>query len=536
MSEMIQGVRRFFQGVRRFLLQKRPPAGEAGLTPLGGLFLLFLTMRFGHILTGLDAIADPEECLTGAIGYDLLLGAQAPLWDYQLDAYSGGTLVNGLLASLFFSGLGPSMFALKLVPLLFSSAVFLLTLWAAARFFNFEAAAGAGLLILFASPAFIAASHYAMGSHCESVLFSLLQIVLALELQQRPSRKKLMMLGLISGFGFWYAYLTVFSGAACLLMLLLDPGARRCITANKYSGIAAVLAGLIPWLAFNLWHRWEGVSFIGMSLQGNFFPVSEYLNGFMKRFLELWFHGLPQSFGFQSSGPVPARILNSVYFICLAAAAGLSVRSGGAAQSLFRIVFFYALLFSTAYALTGLPPEFRYFFPLSFILILAAAAAPVRNSVLSRGLKIVLLSLGLSGQGLFLFSSPPGEALDLKGYCHFEYSGNLEKSLLSQAADPAGKLSLISRYIEEQRPYSFQVMSYETVAQAAVKPEGLAGFLPAVPENVRPFFLKVLEPTGMKTIYCRRPVSGRWKHLFLKSTVIPSLEELLLRRFLSPVI
>src|SRR5438445_411581 len=88
---------------------------------LGGFLLLFVASRLLYLV-----LIDPgylpgwlgQELYRGAIAQELVTGLKMPFTEYRADNYSGGSLVIGALASGFFLLFGPTLFALKLAPLL----------------------------------------------------------------------------------------------------------------------------------------------------------------------------------------------------------------------------------------------------------------------------------------------------------------------------------------------------------------------------------------------------------------------------------
>src|SRR5687767_6971542 len=99
--------------------KKQPFNALAVFLPLA---LLFMVLRLAVLLTNAEAVCDPEELLRGTLAKEWTEGLKRPLWDYQSDDYSAGSLFTGTLAAPLFLLLGPNLLALKLVPLFFSLA------------------------------------------------------------------------------------------------------------------------------------------------------------------------------------------------------------------------------------------------------------------------------------------------------------------------------------------------------------------------------------------------------------------------------
>src|SRR3989442_6854288 len=96
-----------------------PPAINVSL---GGFLLLFVASRLLNV-----ALIHPsyllinfsgDELYRGTIAQELLTGLTLPFTEYRADNYALGSLVIGALAAGFFLLFGPTVFALKLAPLL----------------------------------------------------------------------------------------------------------------------------------------------------------------------------------------------------------------------------------------------------------------------------------------------------------------------------------------------------------------------------------------------------------------------------------
>ena len=90
-------------------------------SPLIWLVLLFVVSRLLYLV-----LIDPryllgwlsEELSRGTIAQELVTGLTLPFAEYRADDYSGGSLMIGALAAGFFLLFGPTVFSLKLAPLL----------------------------------------------------------------------------------------------------------------------------------------------------------------------------------------------------------------------------------------------------------------------------------------------------------------------------------------------------------------------------------------------------------------------------------
>ena len=106
--------------------------------------ILFILSRLWVLNRGIFMWND-EELYNGTIAMEMLRGLNMPLLDYAYNPHNGGTILVGILASVFFTLLGNSYFSLKLVALLFSTLSLIFCLLLLNRHFNKKAAILAGL-------------------------------------------------------------------------------------------------------------------------------------------------------------------------------------------------------------------------------------------------------------------------------------------------------------------------------------------------------------------------------------------------------
>src|SRR5207247_9122745 len=88
---------------------------------LGGLLLLFCASRLLYLVLiepGSLLNCPREELYRGTIAQELVTGLTMPFTEYRANNHEGGSLAIGVLAAGFFLLFGPTVFALKLAPLL----------------------------------------------------------------------------------------------------------------------------------------------------------------------------------------------------------------------------------------------------------------------------------------------------------------------------------------------------------------------------------------------------------------------------------
>jgi hypothetical protein len=146
--------------------------------------------------------------------------------------------------------------ALKLTAL----AVFVASavlLWFVGRRTVGERAAWVATALYWITPAFFvwwttkARAYYATGLVCE-----LLVLLLALRLRERDSRRDVLLLGFVLGFGVWASYQFLLVGVPALAWLVWR---RPAVLRSAWPVLPAFVAGALPWLVWNATHGWAAV-------------------------------------------------------------------------------------------------------------------------------------------------------------------------------------------------------------------------------------------------------------------------------------
>ena len=230
-----------------------------------GVVLLFLGVRLLYpvLFVPPSSFANPEDLVRGTLAHDLIHGLKVPFWEYLADYYSGGSVVVGLLAVPFFLLFGPSLFALRLVAILFSLAVLLIWYVFVARNFDSRAALFAALFFVLPPPLYLEASSQAMGFHTESMFFSAVAFLLLFEMLRRDDGgiRWPAGLGLTLGFGSWFCYTTLVSVAIVLVWWFWHD--HRFVARKSFALFLASFAlGFAPWIPANLSHHFRGLEFL----------------------------------------------------------------------------------------------------------------------------------------------------------------------------------------------------------------------------------------------------------------------------------
>src|SRR5207244_6864176 len=108
----------------------------------------------------------------------------------------------------FFLLFGPTLFALKLAPLLVSTLTLVFWYRTIQRYAGERVAGYFGLLFCFSPPLLTAYSVAALGDHSQSIVFSALTVFLLFRLlsEEKPSRAYPVLLGLTEAIAVWFRY------------------------------------------------------------------------------------------------------------------------------------------------------------------------------------------------------------------------------------------------------------------------------------------------------------------------------------------
>src|SRR3989449_7317832 len=251
---------------------------------LSGFLLLFVASRLLYLV-----LIDPQylliyredELYVGTIAQEIVAGLKMPFTEYSQTNYALGTLVMGALAAGFFLLFGPTVFTLKLAPLLVSTLALVFWYWTIQRYAGERVAGYFAMLFCFSPPLLTAYSVTAMGFHSESIVFSALTVFLLFKMfsDEMDSPTFPALLGLTAGFGLWFCYTY---GLTLMAMLGFwfwhDRGIlrrRRVLwfalgfvvgfstwismnLQNNFSGLLVQRANV--WEHFRLEHLWEGLA------------------------------------------------------------------------------------------------------------------------------------------------------------------------------------------------------------------------------------------------------------------------------------
>lgn len=265
-----------------------------------------------------------EEVHRGNIAQEIIDGPLLSLQDYHHAPNVGGSLVVGIMAVPLFLLLGPTLLALRIVPLLFNAATVALLFLVLDRHVGRRAAWMGGLLFALAPPGYSIISVTAWGTHLETGVFAMACLLLFLELGKRPTGglRLAFILGLLGGFAMYFGYMSViFLLTLALFQLLYQKlfflRARFAVFAGGFA------VGFLPWITYNASHGWKGLFVYQSSVAGRVRPAGSFLDQLVGVLLER----APRSFYFRSSTWAEHLVLEWSCYLALLALAGVAVWS-----------------------------------------------------------------------------------------------------------------------------------------------------------------------------------------------------------------
>ena len=276
--------------------------------------VFFFVVKLSVLFLGIDKLVYGEEGFQALITKQLIDGPILPFYDLPWNSYSGARLVIGLLMVPFFKLLGQNLISLKLVALLFSFTSLMLLYLFCKRFFNGKVAIITSLLFILSPPVFTRYSLITLGFHAESILFSILLIFVFFEIffNDKKCNFHFTLLGLIGGFGVWFAYIFSITLVTCLIFwFLLDRG--FFLRKNFLIFLIAFTFGFSPWIYYNLTHSFSGL-YIGGKI---IFPLfsTDHLIFSLAKLKNLLLNDIRNSFLFEDYISFGGKYLSAFYYL-----------------------------------------------------------------------------------------------------------------------------------------------------------------------------------------------------------------------------
>ena len=275
---------------------------------------VFFTVKLPILFLAIDKLIYGEECLRALVAKQLIDGPILPFFDLQWDSYSGGSLVAGLLMVPFFKLLGQNLISVKLVAFSFSLAALILFYLFCKKYFNEKVAVVTSLLFILSPPLFTKYSLITMGFHTESIFFSILLIFVFFEIffNNKKSNFYFVLLGLIGGFGIWFAYISFITLFSCLLFwFLLDRG--FFLRKNFLVFLISFTCGFSPWIYYNFTHSFSGIHIYGKVLIPLF--SIDHLIVSLAKLKDFLLNDIRSSFLFEDVIPSGGKYFSTFYYL-----------------------------------------------------------------------------------------------------------------------------------------------------------------------------------------------------------------------------
>jgi hypothetical protein len=379
-----------------------------------------------------------EEILRGNATKDLMEGPVAPIEDYQVNHFWGGSLLMSFLAIPCFWLLGPTVVAMRLPSILFAVGAVVFAFLLLDRFASRRVAWYGAILMAFAPPGYAIVGSTVYGTHLESNTLALMLAWLYLEYVAHDRRGpwRALSFGLACGFGLWFGYGLLLVLVTLLLLEFLND---KLFFARRWFWLIALgfLAGFSPWIRYRLDHPGRGFDVYDISIAQHF--VVQLQRGTAPtKCLEFFTIDWPMSHWFQDALYVDGLFLGRVLVLASLALAAValwawraSIASAGRAlfsaarrqveptpllfAAIFVALFFPAYIFSD-FTIGGrdMALNFRYLMPLwPFTVVMMALGLDVLASRGPNGpltARVVIVAFALLGAGGTLASCQPSKA------------------------------------------------------------------------------------------------------------------------------
>ncbi|MBL8859530.1 MAG: glycosyltransferase family 39 protein [Planctomycetes bacterium] len=201
-----------------------------------------------------------EELLRGIAAEELLEGPVAPLLDYQVNHFWGGSLVVSFVAVPFYYVFGSRLVALRLVGVVFALLAVYCAFRLLDRFVSRKAAWIGALLLALSPPGYTYLTCMVFGTHMESNALALALTWAYFEWRARGRSSVLgtVLLGVLSGFALWFGYGLLL---VILLTALFEFIDDRWFWLRRRSvyWIAGFAVGFAPWILYGLQQGFRGL-------------------------------------------------------------------------------------------------------------------------------------------------------------------------------------------------------------------------------------------------------------------------------------
>lgn len=282
-------------------------------------------LKLALLISAIDEFYDWDELARGFTAHEILNGPAYPVFNYQIDNYSGGSLVMGLLAVPFFVVFGESLFALKLTTIIFCLLTAIFIYLIISRYVDKDAASLAAILVFLAPHSYTRLSLVAWGDHPQMPALMTTAFFMLYEITFRNRRNTLFMIlfGILCGFGLYFSYHFLTPLALCILFIFAWD--RKFYSSYKFiSFLLGFIIGFSPWIYFNITHDFHGLV---ISRYGSTFDILRNINlpEVLRKFLQLVTTAFGYSLGTDLVINTKQRLISLLYYSVFLLALGILI-------------------------------------------------------------------------------------------------------------------------------------------------------------------------------------------------------------------
>jgi hypothetical protein len=253
-----------------------------------GVLIIVAAARF-TILLASQTHVHSDEAIIGLMGKHILEGRYFPFYMYG-QPYNAGAAWEAYLAAIAFTLFGVGVISLKgsIVAL---SLLCLFLFYRMCRALYDERTALLATIAFALAPSLLKWHFQVRGYSWYFLSIPVLTLLFAsIESASSPKRRVLFFFGLASGLSIWCLELAIPLVAALWMLLILR---GRLSLNNVVAGLAGVMVGYVPVVAFNLTHHFSNWRYLIIERPGGGFPLLFHLSSYARIFLD----EMPKFFG-----------------------------------------------------------------------------------------------------------------------------------------------------------------------------------------------------------------------------------------------
>jgi len=292
--------------------------------------ILLVLIRLAVLVTSPKPVYEDmvEEKYNGSMARDLLSGRFGiPLYEYHSNENTpGGKMIVNLLVLIPFFFLGPSLLALKIIPIFFALGSFIVWYKFLAKNFNNKFTFIFSLLFIFPPPYITKISLLCWGNHFESSLFTALTALFFFNIIDKSANGSkicwdknpisFFLLGLSIGAGIYFALTyTITLIPVVISFFLLEKKIEQ--RQNFFVALSSFLSGIIPCLVYKFYQ------YLAFPTNNPIFYIQPYPELITKDLkMIIWklvyllsSEGLPKAFDFPKLFFLNLNIFSTIYYL-----------------------------------------------------------------------------------------------------------------------------------------------------------------------------------------------------------------------------